>query len=149
MHHALISAVMGHMCEDTDGFRIASEKWGPGLKCTMERSPDSRTKCYRFYGRTGQTIDLTLRPLIVAAMVSTWCYGEDSYQVWRLMGNIATVVVALCYHSAIKTNIRCIFMGRNRLNELWRAHTSLTKARQPLFVERRTSVGTALIFACP
>jgi hypothetical protein len=66
----------------------------------MERALDASLQCYRICERMGQINDLTVWLLDLAIMLTTWCYGDDSYQAWRLMGDLASVVVALGYHGS-------------------------------------------------
>lgn len=101
IYYALIGAVIGQMKEGADSIVFAAEKWGPDLKCAMERMLDSCLQCYSICERMGQINDLTMSLLILAAMLTTWCYGDDSYQAWRLMGDLASVTVALGYHGAV------------------------------------------------
>lgn len=95
---ALIGAILGQMREGPDTLVFRSEKWGPDRKCAMERTLDASLQCYRICERMGQINDLTVWLLNSAIMLATWCYGDDSYQAWRLMGDLASVVVALGYH---------------------------------------------------
>jgi hypothetical protein len=95
---ALVGAILGQMKEGSDTLLFASEKWGPDRKRAMERTLDASLQCYRICERMGQINDLTVWHLNLAIMLVTWCYGDDSYQAWRLMGDLASVVVALGYH---------------------------------------------------
>jgi hypothetical protein len=106
IYYALIGAVIGRMSEGADSFRFASEKWGPDRRCAMERSLNSCLQCYRICERMGQINDLTMWLLIVATELTTWCYGDDSYQAWRLMGDLASVVVALGYHDTTRDELQ-------------------------------------------
>jgi len=46
----------------------------------------------------GQINELTLLLLNSAGVLATWCYGDDSFKAWRLMGDLSTVVLALGFH---------------------------------------------------
>jgi len=96
--YAMIGSVLGQMREGPDSILFATEKWGPTRKCAMERVLESCLQCYRICERMGQINDLTVWMLNLATMLTTWCYGDDSYQAWRLMGDLASVLVALGYH---------------------------------------------------
>lgn len=98
IYFAHIGVVLGPMREGPESILFASEKWGPDRKRAMERVLDSCLQCYHICERMGQINDLTVWLLNLAIMLTTWCYGDDSYQAWRLMGDLASVVVALGYH---------------------------------------------------
>jgi len=100
--YVLIGVILGQMREGPDTFLFCSEKWGPDRKCAMERMLESCLQCYRICERMGQINDLTAWLLNTAIMLTTWCYGDDSYQAWRLMGDLASVVVALGFHGTIQ-----------------------------------------------
>jgi hypothetical protein len=102
LYFALIGAVLGRMKEGPESVLFVSEKWGPDRRCVMQRMLDSCLQCYRICERMGQINDLTVWHLNLATMLTTWCYGDDSYQAWRLMGDLASVVVALGYHDTTK-----------------------------------------------
>jgi hypothetical protein len=96
--YALVGAILGQMTEGPDTLLFNSEKWGPNCKCAMERALDASMQCYRICERMGQINDLTVWLLNSAILLTTWCYGDDSYQAWRLLGDLASVVIALGYH---------------------------------------------------
>lgn len=98
LYFALIGAVLGRMKEGPESVLFASEKWGPDRRYAMQRMLDSCLQCYCICERMGQVNDLTVWHLNLATMLTTWCYGDDSYQAWRLMGDLASAVVALGYH---------------------------------------------------
>lgn len=100
IYFAHVGAVLGPMREGDDTVPFRSEKWGPDRKRAMERALDASLQCYRICERMGQINDLTVWLLDLAIMLTTWCYGDDSYQAWRLMGDLASVVVALGYHGS-------------------------------------------------
>lgn len=92
---ALGGFVMAPMKEGIDSIVFSSEQWGPDRKSAMERALNTCTHCYSICERMGQINDLTMWLLIIATMLATWCYGDDSYQAWRLMGDSASVTTAL------------------------------------------------------
>jgi len=102
LYFALIGAVLGRMKEGPESVLFVSEKWGPDRRCVMQRMLDSCLQCYRICERMGQINDLTVWHLNLATMLTTWCYGDDSYQAWRLMGDLASAVIALGYHGTAK-----------------------------------------------
>jgi hypothetical protein len=92
---ALSGFVIAPMREGADSIVLSSERWGPTRKQAMERALDTCTQCYSICERMGQINDLTMCLLTIATMLATWCYGDDSYQAWRLMGDLASVTSAL------------------------------------------------------
>jgi hypothetical protein len=95
---ALSGFVIAPMKESSETIVFNSEKWGPDRKRAMERALDTCTKCYSICERMGQINDLTMWLLIIATMLATWCYGDDSYQAWRLMGDLASVTSGLGFY---------------------------------------------------
>jgi hypothetical protein len=95
---ALSGFVIAPMREGADSIVLSSEKWGPTRKHAMERALDTCAQCYSICERMGQINDLTMSLLTIATMLATWCYGDDSYQAWRLMGDLASVTSALGFY---------------------------------------------------
>lgn len=92
-------AVVGNAIGDGAGsIDFTHEKWGPSQKVARERALEASLQCYSFCERVGQLNDLTVWLLINSTMLTTWCYGDDSYQAWRLMGDLASVVSAVGFH---------------------------------------------------
>lgn len=100
LYLALSGVMLAPLQDDPEGVCFAAEKWGPTRKRAMERTLDASIQCYRICEQMGQINDLTMWLLLVAAMLSTWCYGDDSYLAFRLMGDISSVIGALGFHRA-------------------------------------------------
>lgn len=109
LYFTLIGAVLGRMKEGPESVLFASEKWGPDRKSAMHRMLDSCLQCYRICEQMGQINDLTVWHLNLTTMLMTWCYGDDSYQAWKLMGDLASVVVVLGYHDTTRDDSHAPF----------------------------------------
>jgi hypothetical protein len=96
IYYALAGVVIAR--EGSDDLVLVSEKWGPDRKNAMERALDACLQCYSICERMGQINDFSIQLLMLAIMLTTWCYGDDSYQAWRLMGDVTSVVSALGYY---------------------------------------------------
>lgn len=59
-------------------------------------------QCHTFCERMGRVNDLTLWLLITAGCLATWCFGDDSYCVWQVMGTMASVYYAMDLHRGTK-----------------------------------------------
>jgi hypothetical protein len=95
IYFALVGNVIG---EDAGAIDFTHEKWGPSQKAARERMLQASIQCYAICERVGQLNDLTVPLLLNTTMLATWCYGDDSYQAWRLMGDLASVVSAIGHH---------------------------------------------------
>lgn len=100
LYFALSGVELAPLVEDPEGVCFAVEKWGPTRKRAMERTLEASLQCYRICEQMGQINDLTMWLLLVASMMSTWCYGDDSYLAFRLMGDLSSVIGALGFHRA-------------------------------------------------
>jgi hypothetical protein len=95
MYFALAGNVIG---DGADALDLIHEKWGPSQKAARERMLQASVQCYAFCERVGQLNDLTVSLLLNTTMLATWCYGDDSYQAWRLMGDLASLISAIGLH---------------------------------------------------
>lgn len=95
IYFALVGNALGDSAKAID---FTHEKWGPSPKVAKERVLQASIQCYTFCERVGQVNDLTVSLLINTTMLATWCYGDDSYQAWRLMGDLASLVSAIRFH---------------------------------------------------
>jgi hypothetical protein len=96
---ALVGNALGEVAEAID---FAHEKWGPSQKAAKERILQAAMQCYTFCERVGQFNDLTVSLLFDSTLLATWCYGDDSYQAWRLMGDLASLVSAIGFHRDVQ-----------------------------------------------
>ena len=67
-------------------------------KSSMRRMLNACCQCESFCDQVFQVHDLTPWLLYAATVLATWCYGDDSYRAWRLMGNLTSAVFALGLH---------------------------------------------------
>jgi hypothetical protein len=95
VYFALVGNALGDSAKAID---FTHEKWGPSLKAAKERVLQASIQCYTFCERVGQVNDLTVALLINTTLLATWCYGDDSYQAWRLMGDLASLIGAIGFH---------------------------------------------------
>ena len=95
IYFALVGNVLGDGAEAID---FTHENWGPSQKAAKERMLQASMQCYSFCERVGQVNDITVSLLINTTMLATWCYGDDSYQAWRLMGDLTSLVSAVGFH---------------------------------------------------
>ena len=89
-------ALVGNALGDGAGaIDFTRETWGPSQKAARERMLQASMQCYTFCERIGQVNDLTVSLLFNTTLLATWCYGDDSYQAWRLMGDLASLISAV------------------------------------------------------
>lgn len=65
---------------------------------TMLTAFDACMQTRAFCDQVEQTNDLTLWLLASAAILATWCFGDDSSRAWRLMGDLSSAIVVLGFH---------------------------------------------------
>jgi hypothetical protein len=95
IYFTLVGNAIGDGAEAID---FTQESWGPSRKAARERMLQASMQCYTFCERVGQVNDLTVSLLFNTTMLATWCYGDDSYQAWRSMGDLASLISAISFH---------------------------------------------------
>jgi len=98
IYFALVGNAVGSMGDGAGVMDFTHEKWGPDQNAARERALEASVQCFTFCERVGQLNDLTMWLLINATILATWCYGDDSYQAWRMMGDLASLVSAVGFH---------------------------------------------------
>ncbi|KAK3675249.1 hypothetical protein LTR78_004759 [Recurvomyces mirabilis] len=56
------------------------------------------TECASLCASLGQVNDLTIFHLCTAISLATWCFGDDSYHAWQLIGDVSSVVYSLKFN---------------------------------------------------
>ncbi|KAM0452570.1 hypothetical protein ACHAPV_009466 [Trichoderma viride] len=74
-------------------------------KATSSDAFDACLRCEALCNRVGQMNDLSVWLAVLATTLSTWCFGDDSCQAWRLMGNLSSAIFALNYHKGFQDDI--------------------------------------------
>ena len=98
IYFALVGSAIGSVGDGNGIMDFTHEKWGPIQKAARQRALQASMQCFTFCERVGQLNDLAMWLLINTTMLATWCYGDDSYQAWRLMGDLASLVSAVGFH---------------------------------------------------
>lgn len=76
----------------------ADKAWKRDRKSLMQDAFRACLKCESFCDHLGAVNDLTLWLILEAACYATWCFGDDSYHVLRIAGNMTTIFYALELH---------------------------------------------------
>ncbi|KAJ5087762.1 hypothetical protein N7456_011378 [Penicillium angulare] len=71
---------------------------------TMRLAFESCMQTRAFCDQVDQTNDLTVWILTSLISPATWCFGDDSLRVWRIMGDVASVITALGFHKGFSGN---------------------------------------------
>ncbi|KAJ5641720.1 hypothetical protein N7490_005720 [Penicillium lividum] len=88
--------------EKDKSFSLAAhETWKSDRKTLMQRSFRACIQCEAFCDHLGAINDLTLWFLLPTILFATWCFGDDSYHVLRLVGSMSSVFLALGFHRGI------------------------------------------------
>ncbi|PNP38578.1 hypothetical protein TGAMA5MH_09659 [Trichoderma gamsii] len=74
-------------------------------KATSSDAFDACLRCEALCNRVGQMNDLSVWLAVLATTLSTWCFGDDSCQAWRLMGNLSSAIFALNYHKGFQDDM--------------------------------------------
>ncbi|KAL3417429.1 hypothetical protein PVAG01_11429 [Phlyctema vagabunda] len=70
----------------------------------MQRSFRACIQCESYCDYLGAVNDFTLIFLLLTILLATWCFGDDSYYVLRLEGNMTSVFFALGYHRGVQSD---------------------------------------------
>lgn len=82
----------------------AHETWKSGRKTLMQRAFQACIQCESFCDSLGAVNDLTLWFRMLTILFATWCFGDDSYHVLRLVGSMSTVFFALGFHRGVQND---------------------------------------------
>lgn len=74
----------------------------PAWKELMKEAVEHTLQCERICDRLDQVNDLTVQLLVYTTPVPTWCYGDDCWRSWRLVGDIVSALMALNYHKGFQ-----------------------------------------------
>ncbi|KAL6815196.1 hypothetical protein GGI42DRAFT_104196 [Trichoderma sp. SZMC 28013] len=96
MYFALIGMAIASAKNFSTSF--SGRQWFGNRKAISSGAFDACIRCQALCNRVGQMNDLYMWLTVLATTLSTWCYGDDSYQVWRLMGNLSSTIFTLDYH---------------------------------------------------
>ncbi|EHK21988.1 uncharacterized protein TRIVIDRAFT_134559, partial [Trichoderma virens Gv29-8] len=103
MYFALLGMVIAsakNLCTSFSG-----RQWFGDRKATSSDAFDACLRCEALCNRVGQMNDLSVWLGILATTLSTWCFGDDSCQAWRLMGNLSSAIFALNYHRGFQDDM--------------------------------------------
>ncbi|KAF3055355.1 hypothetical protein CFAM422_013166 [Trichoderma lentiforme] len=103
MYFALIGMVIASAKNLSTSF--SGRQWFGDRKATSSDAFDACIRCEALCNRVGQMNDLSVWLAILATTLSTWCYGDDSCQAWRLMGNLSSTIFALNYHKGFQDDM--------------------------------------------
>ncbi|KAL6885721.1 hypothetical protein GGI43DRAFT_426596 [Trichoderma evansii] len=96
MYFALIGMVIASAKNLSTSF--SGRQWFGDRKATSSDAFEACLRCEALCNRVGQMNDLSVWFGVLATTLSTWCFGDDSCQAWRLMGNLSSAIFALNYH---------------------------------------------------
>ncbi|KAL7929788.1 hypothetical protein V8C35DRAFT_314797 [Trichoderma chlorosporum] len=96
IYFALLGMVIASAKNLSTGF--SGGQWFRNCKATSSDAFDACLRCEALCNRVGQMNDLSVWLAVLATTLSTWCFGDDSCQAWRLMGNLSSTIFALNYH---------------------------------------------------
>ncbi|KAK5163384.1 uncharacterized protein LTR77_010757 [Saxophila tyrrhenica] len=101
MWAALVGIWLGGEKDRSLGFAV-QKGWKSDRKTLMQTVFGACTRCESLCNRIGAVNDLMLWFVIQMLLFATWCYGDDSYHVFRLMGSLTSVFLALGYHKRVQ-----------------------------------------------
>ncbi|KAL7917219.1 hypothetical protein ACQKWADRAFT_307332 [Trichoderma austrokoningii] len=101
-------ALMGMVIASAKNLNISfsSRQWFGDREATPTDAFDACLRCEALCNRVGQMNDLSVWLAVLATTLSTWCFGDDSCQAWRLMGNLSSVILALNYHRGFQDDMK-------------------------------------------
>lgn len=82
----------------------AHERWKSDRKTLMQRAFQACIQCESFCDDLGAVNDLTLWFRMLTILFATWCFGDDSYHVLRLVGSMSSVFFALGFHRGVQND---------------------------------------------
>ncbi|KAM0249830.1 hypothetical protein ACHAQJ_008898 [Trichoderma viride] len=103
MYFALIGMVIASAKNLSTSF--SGRQWFGDRKPTSSDAFDACLRCEALCNRVGQMNDLSVWLAVLATTLSTWCFGDDSCQAWRLMGNLSSAICALNYHRGFQDDM--------------------------------------------
>ncbi|OPB43737.1 hypothetical protein A0O28_0020550 [Trichoderma guizhouense] len=103
MYFALIGMVIASAKNLSTSF--SDRQWFGDRKATSSDAFDACIRCEALCNRVGQVNDLSMWLAVLATTLSTWCFGDDSCQAWRLMGNLTSTIFALNYHKGFQDDM--------------------------------------------
>ncbi|KAF7718726.1 Fungal Zn(2)-Cys(6) binuclear cluster domain-containing protein [Penicillium ucsense] len=84
--------------KDKLGNISAHQPWKTDRRTLMCRAFEACLQCESFCDSVGAINDLTLWFRSLTILFATWCFGDDSYHVLRLLGSMSSVFFALGFH---------------------------------------------------
>ncbi|KAJ5702426.1 hypothetical protein N7488_009974 [Penicillium malachiteum] len=82
----------------------AHQTWRSDRQTLMQRAFRACIQCESFCNYLGAVNDFTLWFLLLTLLFATWCFGDDSYHVLRLQGNMTSVFLALGFHRGVQSD---------------------------------------------
>ncbi|KAJ5626845.1 hypothetical protein N7528_004272 [Penicillium herquei] len=82
----------------------AHQTWRSDRQTLMQRAFRACIQCESFCNYLGAVNDFTLWFLLLTLLFATWCFGDDSYHVLRLEGNMTSVFLALGFHRGVQSD---------------------------------------------
>ncbi|KAL6828780.1 hypothetical protein J3E69DRAFT_329690 [Trichoderma sp. SZMC 28015] len=103
IYFALIGMVIASAKSPSTSF--SGRQWFGDRKATSSDAFDACMRCEALCNHVGQMNDLSVWLAVLATTLSTWCFGDDSCQAWRLMGNLSSTIFALNYHKGFQDDM--------------------------------------------
>ncbi|KAI2786462.1 hypothetical protein POX_g08848 [Penicillium oxalicum] len=88
--------------KDKLGSVLVHEAWRADRQTLMQRAFQACIQCESFCDSLGAVNDLTLWSRLLTILFATWCFGDDSYHVLRLLGSMSSVFFALGLHKGVQ-----------------------------------------------
>ncbi|KAJ5246293.1 hypothetical protein N7468_001276 [Penicillium chermesinum] len=78
--------------------------WKSDRKTLMQKTFQMCLQCESFCNVVGSVNDFAIWFLTMTMLYATWCFGDDSYHVMRLMGSISSVFFAMGFHKGCQND---------------------------------------------
>lgn len=100
IYYAVASMVLAS--RRRDGSHSTTRQWSGDCKATAHGAFDACLRCESLCNRVGQVNDLSMWFSVLLTTLATWNFGDNSCHAWRLMGGLASTIIALGYHKGTR-----------------------------------------------
>ncbi|KAJ5081130.1 hypothetical protein N7456_013368 [Penicillium angulare] len=82
----------------------AHQTWKSDRTMLMQRAFQACIQCESLCNYLGTVNDITFWFIMLSTVLASWCFGDDSYHVIRLVGSMSSIFIALGFNKGVQTD---------------------------------------------
>ncbi|KAJ5273662.1 hypothetical protein N7478_008787 [Penicillium angulare] len=103
LYCARIGVYLGGEKDKTSNF-AAHQTWKSDRIILMQSTFQACIQCESLCNYLGTVNDITFWSIMFSTVLASWCFGDDSYHVIRLVGSMSSIFIALGFNKGVQSD---------------------------------------------